>query len=98
MNSDADVETFLSGLSNHVFVGSNAGGLKRLRSELLLLLRDQMDAGGEQVPAGLLLSSVIETKLRVRHTTVEARLGVGLVFLVSVATSGSSSHFLENNN
>jgi len=48
-----------------------------------------MDGNGEVSPLGLLLATVVQTDLGVGHTTVVARLGVGLVLLVSVATSGS---------
>jgi hypothetical protein len=54
-----------------------------------------MDAAREVVPLRLLLATVVKTNLGVGHTTVVARLGVGLVFLVSVATSGSASHFIK---
>jgi hypothetical protein len=54
-----------------------------------------MDAAGEVIPLGLLLTTVVETDLGVWHTTVVARLGVRLILLVSVATSGSSSHFYK---
>jgi len=49
-----------------------------------------MDGNGEVSPLGLLLATVVQTDLGVGHTTVVARLGVGLVLLVSVATS---AHF-----
>jgi len=49
-----------------------------------------MDGNGEVSPLGLLLATVVQTDLGVGHTTVVARLGVGLVLLVSVATSGSA--------
>jgi hypothetical protein len=54
-----------------------------------------MHAAGEVVPLRLLLATVVQTNLGIRHTTVVARLRVGLVLLVSVATSGSASHFYK---
>ena len=54
-----------------------------------------MDAAREIIPLGLLLTTIVETDLGVWHTTVVARLGVGLILLVSVATSGSSSNFYK---
>lgn len=95
MDTNANMETFSGGGILHVLVGGNTGGFKGFRGDLFLLLGDQMHAAGESFPAGLLLASVINTHLGVGHTTVEARLRVGLVLLVSVATSGSSSHFYK---
>jgi len=93
VNSYADVETFSTSSSNHVFVGSNSGGFQCLRCELFLFFGDKMDTTWEKVPLCPLLATVVETDFRVRHTTIETWLGIWLVFLVSVATSGSSSHF-----
>ena len=94
VHTDADVEGFLTTLGDHVLVGSNTSGLEGLRADHFLLLGDEMDAAGEIVPLGLLLTTVIEADLGVGHTTVVAGLGVRLVLLVSVATSGSSSHLI----
>jgi len=95
VHSNANVEAFLSCVDLHVFVGSNAGSLKCFRSDLLLLVGDQMHAAGEEVPVGSLPSAVVHTNLGVRHTTIEARLRVRLVLLVSVATRWSTSHFYK---
>jgi len=57
-----------------------------------------MDRVGEPIPVGFLASTVVESELGVGDTTVETRLRIWLVFLVSVALGGSSSHLLENNN
>jgi len=54
-----------------------------------------MDTAREIIPLRLLLTTIVETDLGVWHTTVVAGLGVGLILLVSVATSGSSSHFYK---
>jgi len=95
VDTDTHVEGVLGGLCNHVLVGSNTGGLKRFRTDHFLFLRDEMDTAREVVPLRLLLATVVKTNLGVGHTTVVARLRVGLVFLVSVATSGSASHFIK---
>jgi len=95
VNTNANMETFSGGSVLHVLVSSDTGGLKSFRTDLFLLLGNQMDAAGEKFPAGSFLSTVIHTDLGVRHTSVEARLRVGLVLLVSVAPSGSSSHFYK---
>ena len=84
MYSDPDVETLLSCVDLHVFVSGDTGCLQRLRRDLLLFVRDHMDASWEHVPAGLLLATVVHSDLGIRHTTVEAGLGVGLVLLVSI--------------
>ena len=66
VNSDPDMETLLTRVVLHEFVSGDTGGLKCLRRDLLLLIRDHMDASGEEVPTGLLLSTVVHTELGVR--------------------------------
>ena len=92
VNSDSDMETLLTRVVLHVFVSSDTGGLQSFRGDLLLLVRDHMDAGGEKGVIGLLLSTVVHTELGVGDTTVEAGLRVWLVLLVSVATSWTATH------
>jgi hypothetical protein len=77
----------------HVFVGSDTGSFKSFRGDLLLLVGNKMDAHWELIPTGLLRSSVIDSDFGVRHSTIEARLWIWLILLVSVATRWSSSHF-----
>lgn len=95
MWSNSKMESVLGGVGDHVFVGSNTGGLKRFRTDHFLLLGDKMDGNWEVVPLRLLLTTIIDTDLGVWHTTIVARLGVWLVLLVSVATSWSASHFIK---
>ena len=95
VDSDSNVETFFTCVDLHVLVSSNTGSLEGLGGDLLLLVRDHMDAGGEHIPVALLLSTVVHSDLGIRHTTVEAGLGVRLVFLVSIAPRGSSSHLVN---
>jgi len=92
VDSGPHVEALLSALVLHVFVAGDTGGFEGLGADLLLLAGDQVDAHGELVVAGLLLSDIVNSNLGVRHSTTVARLGVGLVFLVPVAASWSSSH------
>jgi len=98
VDTDTDVERFLSGLGNHVLVSGNTSGLEGFGRDHFLLLGDEMDAAREVVPLGLLLSTVIDADFGVGHTTVVAGLGVRLVLLIPVAASGSSSHFYIYNN
>lgn len=95
VRSNSQVEAVLGGVDNHVLVGSNTGRLKRFRTDHFLLLGDEVDGNWEISPLRLLLTTVIDADLGVWHTTVVARLGVWLVLLVSVATSGSASHFIK---
>jgi len=94
MGSDSHVEGFLTALGSHVLVSGNTGGLKSLGGDLFLLAGNQMDTGGETFPAGFFHTTIEHTDLMVGYTSVESRLGVRLVFLVSVALSGSSSHII----
>jgi len=98
VDTDTDMETFLTSAGDHILVGSNTGRLKGFRADHFLFLGDKMDAAREIGPLRLLLATIVNADLGVRHTTVVARLGVGFVLLVSVATSWSSSHLNIYNN
>ena len=91
----SEMETFFSALFNQVFVGLNTGGFEGLRRDLFLFTRDDMDRDGENFVAGSLVTRVVDSESGVRHTSVIARLRVGLVLAVSVASSRSSSHFKD---
>jgi len=86
VHSNADMEGFFTAVDLHVLVSGNAGGFEGLRGDLLLLAGNKMDASGVLFPAGLLHTTIVHSDFGVRYTTVEAGLGIGLVFLVSVAT------------
>ena len=92
VHSDSEMETFSTNVDDHVLVGSNTGGLKSFRSDLLLLVANQVSASWEEGMIGLLLTAIVHSDLRVWHTSVEARLWIGLVLLVPVAPRWSSSH------
>ena len=59
-------------------VGGDTGGFKRLRAQLFIFVRDEVNAEGELVDVRTLTAQVEDTDLRIGHTTVEARLGVRL--------------------
>lgn len=76
VGADAEMETFLSGNLDEVLVGANTGGFEGLRGQLLVLVRDKVDAERELVDVGTLTAEVEDADLGIGHTTVEARLGV----------------------
>jgi hypothetical protein len=92
VDTDTEVETFLSGNLDEVLVGANTGGLESLGRQLLVLVGDEVDAEREVVYAGLLATEVEDADLGIRYTTVEPALGVGLVLAVAVATGGTAGH------
>jgi len=59
-------------------VGANTGSLEGLRAQLFILVGDEVDAEREVVDGRTLSAEIEDSDLRVRHTTVEARLGVRL--------------------
>ena len=84
MGADTHVETFLSGNLDKVLVGANAGGFEGLGAQLLIFVRDEVDASWELVDVGTLTAQIEDTNLWVGYTTVEAGLWVWLaVFVVS---------------
>jgi hypothetical protein len=76
VDTDAEMEGFLSGSLDHVLVGANTGGLESLGGQLLVLVGDKVDAQGEIVDVGALAAEIEDADLRVRYTTVEPALGV----------------------
>lgn len=52
-----------------------------------------MNAEREVIDVGTLAAQVEDANLRIRHTTVESRLWVRLVFAVAVASCRATSHF-----
>ena len=76
VDTDTEMETFLSGNLDKVLVGANTGGLESLRGQLLVLVGDEVDAEREVVYAGLLATEVEDADLGIRYTTVEPALGV----------------------
>ena len=75
VGADAEVEAFLSSVLDEVLVGADAGGLKGLGAQLLILVGDKVDAQREIVDAGTLAAKIEDSDLRVGYTTVEAGLG-----------------------
>ena len=78
VSADAQVETLLSAVLDHVLVAANTGGLKGLRAQLLILVGDEVDAQREVVDVGTLATKIEDANLGVGYTAVEARLGVRL--------------------
>lgn len=76
VDTDAHVETFLSGNLDEVLVGANTGSLESLGGQLLVLVGDQVDAEREVVYIGLLATEVEDADLGIRYTAVEPALGV----------------------
>jgi hypothetical protein len=64
--------------TDDVLVGTNTGSLEGLGGQLLILVGDEVNTGGEVVNVGLLATQVEDTDLGVGDTTVEPGLGVGL--------------------
>jgi len=92
VGADSEVETFFTGNLDKVLVGADAGGFEGFGTQLLVLVGHHVHAEGEFVDIGTLSSKIEDTNLRVGHTTVESRLGVGLVLAVAVASSRTSGH------
>ena len=76
VDTDTEMETFLSGNLDEVLVGANTGGFESLGGQLLVLVGDQVDAEREVVYVGLLATEVEDADLGIGYTTVEPALGV----------------------
>lgn len=92
VGADTEMETFLSGNLDQVFVGANTGSFQSLRAQLFILVGDQVDTEGELVDVRTLSAEIKDTDLWIGDTTVESGLGIGLILAVTVASRGSSCH------
>jgi len=92
VGSNSEMETFFAGNLDEVLVGADTGSFKGFGTQLFVLVRDHVNAEGEFVDIGTLSPEIEDSDLGIWHTTVETRLGVGLVLAVAVATSRSSGH------
>ena len=72
------METFLSGHLDEVFVGTDTGGFESLGAQLLVLVRNEVNAEREIIDGRSLSAKVKDTDLRVWDTTVESGLWVWL--------------------
>lgn len=93
VGSDSHVEGLSSRHLGDVLVGTDSGSLKSLGRQLLSLVGNEMDTQREVVDVSSLSAQIVDSDLGVGHGSVVSRLGEGLVLLVSVTLSGSSSHF-----
>jgi hypothetical protein len=75
---DTEVETFLASNLDQVLVGTDTGSFEGLRAQLLILVRDKVDAEREVVDVRPLPAEIEDSDLGVGHTTVEPRLGIRL--------------------
>jgi len=69
MNPDPQVEGILSSTLGHVLVASNAGSLKSLTGNILLLPANQVDTEGELIHSLFLHPNIIDPDLGVRDTS-----------------------------
>ena len=83
VDTHTEVERVLTSGLGHVLVGTDARSFKSLSGDLLVLVTHQVNAEGELVHRGLLTTQIVDTDLRIRHTTVVP--GLGLFMLVPTA-------------
>jgi hypothetical protein len=85
VGAHTQMETILTAHLHGILVGADTGSLKSLRGDVLVFAGDQMDSEGELINSSLLLTAVIDTKLRVGDSAAEAGLGVRLVLDEAIA-------------
>ena len=89
VDSDTHVEGVLASHLHDVLVASNTGSFESFTGDLFLLKGAQVNAVGETVDGGLLVSKIVNSELAIRDTTAVARLDVRLVLTITVASSGT---------
>lgn len=78
VGADTEMETFLSGVLDHVLVGANTGSFESLGAQLLILVGNEVDAEREVINLGTLAAQIEDSDLGVGDTTVEPGLRIRL--------------------
>ena len=94
VHPNTDVITILTDRVGQVLVDGDTAGLECLGGDLLLLVADEVGYEGEEIYRSLFGTDIINLDFRFGHTTTVARLDVGFVLLVAVATEGTATHDL----
>lgn len=82
VDTHTEVESILTRHLHHVLVGTDTSSFKGLRRNLLVFVTDKVDTEWEFIHRGLLTTQIVDTDLRVRHTTVVPRLGLSWVSIM----------------
>jgi hypothetical protein len=98
VDTDTHVEGVLTAGLGHVLVSTDTTSFKSFSGKLFVLVGDEMNAEREVIDSSLLTTKIVDSQLGVGDTTAESALGVGLVLAVTVATSGTATHFPTNYN
>lgn len=94
VNSASKMETFLTALLDQVLVGSNTSSFHGFGGDLFLFKGNEVNTEGEKFDISSLLTGIVNSDSGIGDTSVITRLGERLSTPVSVASSGSSSHFM----
>ena len=82
VDTHTEVESILTRHLHHVLVGTDTSSFKGLRRNLLVFVTDKVDTEWEFIHRSLLTTQIVDTDLRVRHTTVVPRLGLSWVSIM----------------
>jgi hypothetical protein len=93
MYTDTQVEGILSRGLGHVLVGANTSSFKCLTRKLFIFIGNEMAAEGELVNVGTFTTEIENPDFGVRNTTVVPGFGVRLVLAITVAASGTATHY-----
>jgi len=93
MNSASHVEGVFTSFFGHIFVSSNTGSFQSTGRNLFFFPRNHVNRAWEFIAISFFSTDIIRTNLRVRASSAISRLGIWLVFHITIATSRSSSHF-----
>jgi hypothetical protein len=72
------VETFLSGVLDHVLVGADTGGFESLGAQLFILVGNQVHTERKVIDLGTFAAEIEDADLGIRYTTVEPGLRIRL--------------------
>jgi hypothetical protein len=97
MSSDFNVIGILSNGGGQMLVNGNTASLECFAGDLLLFIANQVSDKGKEIDGSLFGANVKDANLTVGNTTAVPTLNVGLILLVTVATSWTATHdFLLN--
>jgi hypothetical protein len=94
VGSHSEVEFFFGHFSDEILIDGDSASFKSLRSDLFLLIRNQVDTIWERTPVSLLGTSVEESEFGVWAGSVVSALRISLSFDISITSEWSSTHAL----
>jgi hypothetical protein len=92
VHAASHVESFLTTVFDHVFVGGNTSSFHSAGGNLFFFPRDHVNGPTKIVTVGFFSTNIVGSDFGIRATTAESGFRIRFVLGVAIASSRSSSH------